>query len=58
MSGDLARYPQASAAALWGAGWLAYNQGDFADTVALGESLLRLAGLTSAPIDRRNGLTL
>jgi hypothetical protein len=26
VSDDPARYPQASAKALWGAGWLAYNQ--------------------------------
>jgi tetratricopeptide (TPR) repeat protein len=54
----MARYPVASAKALWGAGWLAYNQGDFADTAALGESLLGLAVLTGRPIDMRNGLTL
>jgi predicted ATPase/DNA-binding XRE family transcriptional regulator len=55
---DHARYPVASAKALWGAGWLAYNQGDFADTAALGESLLELAVRTGNPIDVRNGLTL
>jgi tetratricopeptide (TPR) repeat protein len=58
VSDDLARYPLASAKALWGAGWLAYDQGDFADTAALGETLLQLAELTGNPIDMRNGLTL
>jgi predicted ATPase/DNA-binding XRE family transcriptional regulator len=55
---DLARYPKASAKAMWGAGWLAYNRGDFADTAVLGESLLELAAATREPIDVRNGLTL
>jgi hypothetical protein len=55
---DPARYPVASAKALWGMGWLAYNQGDFGDTAALGESLLDLAVRTGNPIDVRNGLTL
>jgi predicted ATPase/DNA-binding XRE family transcriptional regulator len=55
---DPTRYPVASAKALWGAGWLAYHQGDFADAAALGEALLELAGRTGNPIDVRNGLTL
>ena len=55
---DLGRYPVASAKVLWGAGWLAYNQGDFADTAGFGESLLELAVWTGNPIDMRNGLTL
>ena len=55
---DPARYPQASAKALWGAGWLAYNTGDFADAAVVGESLLELAAETGSPIDLRNGLTL
>jgi predicted ATPase/DNA-binding XRE family transcriptional regulator len=55
---DPARYAAASAKALWGASWLAYHQGDFADTAALGESLLELADRTGNPIDVRNGLTM
>jgi tetratricopeptide (TPR) repeat protein len=55
---DPARYVAAGAKALWGASWLAYHQGDFADTAALGESLLELAGRTGNPIDVRNGLTM
>ena len=55
---DPARYAAANAKALWGASWLAYHQGDFADTTALGESLLELAGRTGNPIDMRNGLTM
>ena len=55
---DPARYAAANAKALWGASWLAYHQGDFADTTALGESLLELAGRTGNPIDMRHGLTM
>jgi predicted ATPase/DNA-binding XRE family transcriptional regulator len=55
---DPARYAAASAKVLWGASWLAYHQGDFADTAALGESLLELAGRTGNPVDVRNGLTM
>jgi predicted ATPase/DNA-binding XRE family transcriptional regulator len=55
---DHARHAAARAKALWGASWLAYHQGDFADTAALGESLLELAGRTGNPIDVRNGLTM
>jgi predicted ATPase/DNA-binding XRE family transcriptional regulator len=55
---DPTMYPPARAKALWGAGWLAYNQGDFRDTAALGESLLELYARTGSPLDERNGLTL
>ncbi|MCW2631471.1 MAG: hypothetical protein JWR88_433 [Pseudonocardia sp.] len=51
-------HPAARAKALWGAGWLAYNQGDYRDTAALGESLLELAVRTGRPLDERNALTL
>jgi tetratricopeptide (TPR) repeat protein len=43
---------------LWGAGWLAYHQGDYARTGALGERMLELLGDDGAPVPRRNGLTL
>jgi predicted ATPase/transcriptional regulator with XRE-family HTH domain len=57
-SSDTAGEPAARAKALWGAGWLAYHQGDVHETAALGESLLRLAARTGRPVDERNGLTL
>jgi predicted ATPase/DNA-binding XRE family transcriptional regulator len=57
-AGEAAGYAAARAKALWGAGWLAYNQGDFDDTAVLGESLLELAAGTGRPLDERNGLTL
>ncbi len=52
------RYPAARAKALWGAGWLAYHQGDYRDTATLAKTLLDLAPHTGHPLDRRNGLTL
>jgi tetratricopeptide (TPR) repeat protein len=51
-------YPTAHAKALWGAGWLAYHQGDYGATAASAEALLDLAPVTGNPLDRRNGLTL
>jgi predicted ATPase/transcriptional regulator with XRE-family HTH domain len=51
-------YPTARAKALWGAGWLAYHQGDYGATAASAEALLTLAPATGDPLDRRNGLTL
>jgi predicted ATPase/transcriptional regulator with XRE-family HTH domain len=53
-----ARYPAARAKALWGAGWLAFHQGDYRDTAALAKALLDLAPHTGHPLDQRNGLTL
>jgi tetratricopeptide (TPR) repeat protein len=53
-----ARYPAARAKALWGAGWLAFHQGDYHDTTTLAEALLDLAPHTGHPLDQRNGLTL
>jgi predicted ATPase/transcriptional regulator with XRE-family HTH domain len=53
-----ARYPAARAKALWGAGWLAYHQGDYRDTAALANTLLDLAPHTGHRLDQRNGLTL
>jgi hypothetical protein len=43
---------------LWGAGWLAYHQGDYHDTATLAGALLDLAPRTGHPLDQRNGLTL
>jgi hypothetical protein len=51
-------YSAARAKGLWGADWLAYNQGDVQDTAVLGECLLDLADGTGRPVDERNGLTL
>jgi predicted ATPase/DNA-binding XRE family transcriptional regulator len=48
----------ARAKALWGAGWLAYHQGDYHDTAAIADQLLDLSPHTGQPLDRRNGLTL
>jgi tetratricopeptide (TPR) repeat protein len=52
------RYPAARAKALWGAGWLAYHQGDYRDTATLANTLLDLAPHTGHRLDQRNGLTL
>jgi tetratricopeptide (TPR) repeat protein len=43
--------------ALWGAGWLAYHQGSYADTVTAGRTILSSAAPGDA-ISRRNGWTL
>jgi predicted ATPase/transcriptional regulator with XRE-family HTH domain len=43
--------------ALWGAAWLAYQQGDRVTAAAYGNELLANSGAESS-IDRRNGLTL
>lgn len=43
---------------LWGAGWLAYHHGDFAQTEALGRQLLDLLADEDFPVQRRNALTL
>lgn len=50
--------PAARAKALWGAGWLAYHQGDYRDTATLAGELLDLAPHTGHPLDQRNGLAL
>jgi predicted ATPase len=46
------------AKALWGAGWLAYDRGDYADTAVLAGQLLDLSRRTGDPAHRRNALTL
>jgi tetratricopeptide (TPR) repeat protein len=48
----------ARAKGLWGAGWLAYHQGDFSQTARCAEQLLAAAARTGDPLDERNGLTL
>ncbi len=56
---DLPRAPQSPfrLPALWGAAWLAYQQGDRVTAAAYGNELLANSGAESS-IDRRNGLTL
>jgi predicted ATPase/transcriptional regulator with XRE-family HTH domain len=49
---------QARAKALWGAGWLAFHQGDVEQTSAYGDELMRLACDTASAVHRRNALTL
>ena len=44
--------------ALWGAAWLAYQQGDRGTAVAYGNELLAASAIDDAPIDRRNALTI
>ena len=51
-------HPEERARALWGAGWLAYDQGDAAATNRIATQLLQLAAATAHPVHRRNGLTL
>jgi predicted ATPase/transcriptional regulator with XRE-family HTH domain len=46
------------AKALWGAGWLAYQQGAYAETATWGDQLLEWARRAGQPADVRNGLTL
>jgi tetratricopeptide (TPR) repeat protein len=50
-------HPEATAKVLWGAGWLAFHQGDYAQTGALGRRLAIVAA-THSPLHQRNGLTL
>jgi predicted ATPase/DNA-binding XRE family transcriptional regulator len=46
------------AKALWGAGWLAFHQGDVERTGTYSEELLQLADDTEDAVHRRNALTL
>jgi predicted ATPase/transcriptional regulator with XRE-family HTH domain len=55
---DPAGCETARAKALWGAAWLAYQQGAFAETTLRGDELLRWARQAGEPPDIRNGLTL
>ncbi|QGN58038.1 tetratricopeptide repeat protein [Nostocoides sp. HKS02] len=45
-------------AALWGAAWLAYQQGDLSTATALGDELLACSTDAPAALDRRNALTI
>jgi predicted ATPase/DNA-binding XRE family transcriptional regulator len=55
---DTSGHAEGRARALWGAGWLAYHQGDYAETGALGLELVDLSRLNGRSLDERNGLTL
>jgi predicted ATPase/DNA-binding XRE family transcriptional regulator len=44
--------------ALWGAGWLAYHQGDYRGTDDTGRAMLQLLGDVDDRLSRRNALTL
>jgi predicted ATPase len=48
----------ARARALWGAGWMAYHQGEIDETAGLATELLALADAYGSSLDTRNGLTL
>jgi predicted ATPase/transcriptional regulator with XRE-family HTH domain len=43
---------------LWGAGWLAYHQGDYQQTGQLGSQMLQLVASENDLLHRRNALTL
>lgn len=57
LSSDERVSEQTCAKALWGAGWLAYHQGDYAHTQALGVELLALAREHGDALSVRNALT-
>jgi predicted ATPase/DNA-binding XRE family transcriptional regulator len=44
--------------ALWGSGWLAYQQGDYTAAAAAGTELSQLASTDGGQAERRNALTL
>ncbi|MGZ4138523.1 MAG: ATP-binding protein [Actinomycetota bacterium] len=50
--------PAARLQALWGAGWLAYHQGDYDRTTEVGREMLVILGGDDDPVHRRNALTL
>jgi predicted ATPase/transcriptional regulator with XRE-family HTH domain len=50
--------PETRLQGLWGAGWLAYHQGDYQHTGQLGRQMLQLAGSENDRLHRRNALTL
>lgn len=50
--------PQLLATARWGAAWLAYHQGDFAEAKIHTEGLAALAEASGNDVERRNALTL
>ncbi len=55
---DAAGHEQIRAGALWGAGWIAYQQGDLEATRRRGEELTRWARAARLPAAIRNGVTL
>jgi predicted ATPase/DNA-binding XRE family transcriptional regulator len=58
LSMDPAGHVRERAGALWGAGWLAYQQGDFPVTAAWGAELLEWARSAGDRTGVRNGVTL
>ncbi|WP_433875754.1 ATP-binding protein [Sinomonas atrocyanea] len=50
--------PSLVARARWGAGWLAYDQGDWAEARIHAAQLARLAEMSEAAVEHRNALTL
>lgn len=52
------RHAAAEAKAVWGAGWIAFHQGDYRETARSADVLLDLAGHSGDPMEERNGLTL
>jgi predicted ATPase/DNA-binding XRE family transcriptional regulator len=58
LSMDPTGHVRERARALWGAGWLAYQQGDFAATAAHGAELLEWAQSVGDRVGVRNGVTL
>ncbi|HET6742212.1 MAG TPA: helix-turn-helix domain-containing protein [Kribbella sp.] len=58
LAADAGEDVDARAKGLWGAGWLAFHQGDVCETSRYGEQLLGLARVTGNAVHRRNALTL
>jgi predicted ATPase/DNA-binding XRE family transcriptional regulator len=58
LSMDPAGHVRERARAVWGAGWLAYQQGDFAATATRGAELLEWAQSAGDRVAVRNGVTL
>jgi ATP/maltotriose-dependent transcriptional regulator MalT len=58
LSMDPAGHVRERARAAWGAGWLAYQQGDFAATAARGAELVEWSRSAGDRMGKRNGLTL
>jgi predicted ATPase len=50
--------PSLAATARWGAGWLAYHQGDVAESRLHADALAAIAKASGAVVERRNALTL
>ncbi|HEU5003435.1 MAG TPA: tetratricopeptide repeat protein [Actinomycetota bacterium] len=51
-------HPRPRAKALWGAAWLAYHQGAYAQAGAFGDQLLTLAQQGGDPLELRNAVTI